>query len=71
MAQGGAAAFTITANQAPVKDTSVNFAVQGTAAAGQNYVPLAGTALLKAGQTQVTVMLQSLQTQHARSSPPT
>ena len=61
LAQGGAASFTITADQAPVKNTSVNFAVQGTAEPGQNYVPLTGTALLKAGQTQVTVMLQSIQ----------
>ena len=58
---GGAATFTITADQAPVKDTSVNFSVQGTAVPGQNYVPLVGTALLKAGQTQVTVVLQSLE----------
>jgi len=61
VAQGGAATFTITADQAPVKDTSVNFAIQGTAVPGQNYVPLVGTALLKAGQTKVTVVLQSLE----------
>ncbi len=60
--QGGAATFTITANQPPAKDTSVSFAVQGTAQPGQNYVPLAGAALLPAGQTQVTVVLQSIQT---------
>ena len=60
--QGGAASFTITANQAPAKNTSISFAVEGTAQAGQNYVPLAGAALLPAGQTQVTVVLQSLQT---------
>jgi hypothetical protein len=60
--QGGAASFTITADQAPTKDTSVNFAAQGTAEPGQSYVPLAGTALLKAGQTQVSVALQSIQT---------
>jgi Calx-beta domain/HlyD family secretion protein len=62
IAQGGAASFTITANQAPTKNTSVSFAVEGTAQAGQNYVPVAGSALLAAGQTQVTVTLQSLQT---------
>jgi hypothetical protein len=62
IAQGGAASFTITANQAPSKNTSVGFAVEGTAQPGQNYVPLAGSALLAAGQTQVTVTLQSLQT---------
>ena len=61
VSQGGSATFTITANQAPVKDTSVNFAVQGTAVPGQSYVPLVGTALLKAGQTQVSVVLQSIQ----------
>ena len=51
MAQGGAATFVITATQAPAQNTSVNFAVQGTAQPGQNYQPLTGTALLKAGQT--------------------
>ncbi len=61
VAQGGAASFTITADQAPAKNTSVNFSAQGTAQPGQNYVPLVGTALLKAGQTQVTVVLQSIQ----------
>ena len=40
----------------------MSFAVEGTAQAGQGYVPLAGAALLPAGQTQVTVVLQSLQT---------
>ena len=61
MAQGGAATFTITADQAPVKDTSVNYTVPGTAQPGQDYEPLVGTALLKAGQTTVTVVLQSIQ----------
>ncbi len=61
VAQGGAATFTVTADQAPTMDTSVNFSVQGTAVPGQNYVPLVGTALLKAGHTQVTVVLQSLE----------
>jgi multidrug efflux pump subunit AcrA (membrane-fusion protein) len=62
VSQGGAASFTITANQAPAKNTSVSFAVEGTAQPGQDYVPMAGTALLAAGQTQVTVTLQSLRT---------
>jgi len=62
VSQGGAATFTITASQAPVKNTSVSFAVEGTAEPGQNYVPLPGAALLLAGQTQVTVTVQSLQT---------
>jgi len=62
VSQGGAATFTITASQAPVKNTSVGFSVQGTAQPGQNYVPVAGAALLLAGQTRVTVTLQTLQT---------
>lgn len=61
IAEGGAASFTISADQAPAKDTSVNFAVQGTALPNQDYEPLVGVALLKAGQTQVTVTLQSIE----------
>ena len=61
VAQGGSAAFVITSTQAPAMDTSVNFSVEGTAQPGPNYVPLTGTALLKAGQTSVTVTMQSLQ----------
>jgi len=59
--QGGSATFTITADQAPVKDTSVGYTVVGTAQPGQDFVPLVGTALLKAGQTAVTVVLQSIE----------
>ena len=62
MAQGGAATFVITASQPVVKNTSVNFAVQGTAQPGQDYEPLVGAALLRAGQSTVTVVLQSLRT---------
>jgi len=61
ISEGGAASFTITADQAPTQDTSVNFAVEGTAQPGQDYQPLAGVALLAAGQTSVTVTLQSLE----------
>ena len=50
---GGAATFTITADQAPVKDTSVNYQVVGTAQPGQDFEPLVGTAMLQAGQTSV------------------
>jgi hypothetical protein len=60
ISQGGAASFTITADQAPAKDTSVSFTVQGTAQPGQDYVPMTGAALLRAGQTSVTVQLQSI-----------
>ncbi len=62
VAQGGAASFIITASQPVVKTTSVNFSVQGTAVPGQDYQPLVGAALLQAGQSHVTVVLQSLRT---------
>src|SRR4029077_15060441 len=50
-----------TADQAPVKNTSVNYQVVGTAQAGQDFEPLVGTAVMKAGQTSVDVVLRSIQ----------
>ena len=61
VSDGGAATFTIRADQAPVEDTSVNYQAVGTAQPGQDFEPLLGTALLRAGQTQVTVTLRSIQ----------
>ncbi len=61
VAQGGSAVFVITADQAPVKDTSISYSAVGTAQPGQDFEPLVGTALLKAGQTSVTVVLQSIE----------
>jgi hypothetical protein len=58
---GGTATFTITADQAPVKDTSVNYQVIGSAQPGQDFEPLVGTALLPAGKTSVTVVLRSIE----------
>lgn len=62
IAQGAAASFIISSDQPVVTNTSVSFSVQGTAQAGQDYEPLVGSALLEAGQSQVTVTLQSLRT---------
>jgi len=61
VAAGGAATFTITADQAPVKDTSVNYQVVGSAQPGMDFEPLVGTALLPAGRTSVTVVLRSIE----------
>jgi multidrug efflux pump subunit AcrA (membrane-fusion protein) len=58
--QGASTSFTITADQPPVQNTSVDFQVSGTAQPGEAYQPLTGTALLKAGQTSVTVPLLTL-----------
>lgn len=62
VAEGGAASFTIISNQPVVKNTSVSFAAQGTALPGQSYEPLVGTALLRTGQSRVTVVLRTLRT---------
>ena len=61
VSEGATATFTITADQAPVKDTSVNYTVIGTAQPGQDYQPLVGAAILRGGTTQVTVVLQSIE----------
>jgi hypothetical protein len=58
---GGAATFTITADQAPVKNTSVNYQVVGSAQPGQDFEPLVGTTLLAAGKKSVTVVLRSIE----------
>jgi hypothetical protein len=58
---GGAATFTIHADQPPAQDTSVGYQVVGTAQPGQDYEPLLGTALLLAGQSSVRVTLRSIQ----------
>jgi multidrug efflux pump subunit AcrA (membrane-fusion protein) len=61
VAGGGAATFTITADQAPVKNTSVSYQVVGTAQPGEDFEPLVGTAILEAGQKSVNVVLRSIQ----------
>ncbi len=61
LSEGGSATITFTANQAPVKNTSINFTAAGTAQPGVDFVPLAGSVILPAGQTQVTVTFQSIE----------
>lgn len=60
VAAGQTAAFTVTADQAPVRDTSVLLEVAGTAQPGQDFQPLASSVLLPAGRRQVTVTLQTI-----------
>jgi multidrug efflux pump subunit AcrA (membrane-fusion protein) len=60
VAQGGVAGVTITADQAPVKDTSVTYQVVGTARPGVDFAPLTGTALLRAGVRSVTVPVRTI-----------
>jgi hypothetical protein len=60
MAAGGTATFTITATQPALQNTTVSFAVTGTAQPGQDYQPLINTALLPAGQTSVAVSIATI-----------
>jgi multidrug efflux pump subunit AcrA (membrane-fusion protein) len=57
---GGAATFTISADQAPVEDTSVNYQIVGSAQPGKDFEPLLGTVLLRSGERSVTVTLRSI-----------
>jgi hypothetical protein len=57
---GGTATFTLTADQPPVKDTTLGFQVSGTAQPGQDFEPVNSTVLLRAGQSSVTVSLKTI-----------
>jgi hypothetical protein len=59
---GGGAAFRIVADQAPIRDTTVQYQVTGTAKQGVDISPLTGTVLLRAGTTSVNVPLLTLNT---------
>jgi len=60
VAAGQTAMFTITADQAPLRDTSVSFQVAGTAQPGQDFDPVASSIVLPAGQRQVVVALKTM-----------
>ncbi len=61
MGAGASSSFTIVADQAPVKDTSVNYQVVGSAKPGEDFEPLTGTTLLLAGQRTVSVTVRTLE----------
>lgn len=52
--------FTIRADQAVVEDTSINYQMSGSAQAGQDYKELPGTAIMLAGQSEVTVTIETI-----------
>ncbi len=58
--EGGATSVVVVADQAPVKDTSVNYQVSGSARGGEDFEELSGTVLLRAGQTEVAVPIRTL-----------
>ena len=60
VAEGGAVAVTIRADEAPSSDISVNYQVGGTATMGADYSVLTGTITFPAGARQVDLLVQTL-----------
>ena len=60
VAEGDTVIVTIQADQAPDKDTSVNYSVSGSAQAGVDYEVVTGTALLPAGQLSVDIPIRTI-----------
>ncbi|MFN3216339.1 MAG: Calx-beta domain-containing protein [Acidimicrobiales bacterium] len=58
--EGERTSFTVVADQAPIVDTSINYAVGGSATPGRDYEELAGTVILPAGQRSVTVEIVTI-----------
>jgi multidrug efflux pump subunit AcrA (membrane-fusion protein) len=60
VAEGGSIAFTILASEPVVEDTSVNYQVSGSARAGDDYKVLPGTAVIPAGASSVTLVVETV-----------
>ena len=58
--EGGNAEFVIKADQPVVEDTSINYTLRGSATAGRDYKELPGTVIMPAGQSQVTVQIETI-----------
>ncbi len=58
--EGGNAEFVIRADQPVVEDTSINYRLSGSATAGQDYNELPGTVIMLAGESQVTVQIETI-----------
>ena len=58
--EGGNAEFVIKADQPVVEDTSINYRLSGSATAGQDYNELPGTVIMLAGESQVTVQIETI-----------
>ena len=58
--EGGNAEFIINADQPVTEDTSINYTLRGSATAGKDYKELPGTVIMRAGQSQVTVQIETI-----------
>ena len=60
ISEGGNAEFIINADQPVTEDTSINYTLRGSATAGKDYKELPGTVIMPAGQSQVTVQIETI-----------
>ena len=58
--EGGNAEFVINADQPVTEDTSINYTLRGSATPGRDYKELPGTVIMPAGQSQVTVQIETI-----------
>jgi len=58
--EGGNAQFTIKADQPVVEDTSINYQLRGSASPGSDYKELPGTIVMLAGESEVTVQIETI-----------
>ena len=58
--EGGNAQFTIKADQPVVEDTSINYRLSGSASPGSDYKELPGTIVMLAGESEVTVQIETI-----------
>ena len=58
--EGGNAQFTIKADQPVVEDTSINYQLRGSASPGSDYKELPGTVVMLAGESEVTVQIETI-----------
>ena len=58
--EGGNAQFTIKADQPVVEDTSINYQLRGSASPGSDYKELPGTVVMLAGESEVTVEIETI-----------
>ena len=58
--EGGNAEFVINADQPVTEDTSINYTLRGSATPGKDYKELPGTVIMPAGQSQVTVEIETI-----------
>ena len=58
--EGGNAQFTIKADQPVVEDTSINYQLRGSASPGSDYKELPGTVIMLAGESEVTVQIETI-----------